>query len=235
MVLVTVRGPAIWWCTAGAAVLACAAFAAVLWLDPGGLTILQAGPYRLRDPVGDMGPAAPLASIIANALTVVIPVPGTAVAMLNGALFGPWSGACLNWIGGMAGAGLCFWLGRTLAAPRLRPLLARRARSRDEDGARAPVRAWARRLEHPTGGAVALARLVGAPFGLVSYLAATTAIGWWPFLWGTAAGSLPRAVAYAALGSTLRLPIWVGVVSAPALALAWAGLRMLPRALQRTT
>jgi len=117
IVAVTARGPAIWWCTAGAAVLALAALAGMLVLEPGGFAVLQTSPYRLADPVGDLGAAAPLASIVANALTVVVPVPGTAVAMLNGALFGPWSGACLNWLGGsllLANAGS---LGSRAASP----------------------------------------------------------------------------------------------------------------------
>ena len=224
----TARGSAVWLWTAGSLLLVAGGLLALHLLVPSAAGVLRAGPGQLGDPVGDLGVAAPLASLAANALTVVVPLPGTSVAMLNGALFGPWSGAFLNWAGGLAGAVLCFWLGRRILAPHVARLVARRPGAADSR-ARRRVRLLARRLERPSGGGVAVARLAGAPFGLVSYLGGATAVGWWPFLWGTAAGSLPRAAGYAALGSAFHVPFWLGLAMAPAAGAAWAGWRLLTR------
>lgn len=65
-----------------------------------------------------------------------------------------------------------------------------------------------------TGAAIALARLVpGAPFDLVSYASGLSTVRVRPFVWGTALGSAPHALAYAALGASLHMPLWVGLAA----------------------
>jgi uncharacterized membrane protein YdjX (TVP38/TMEM64 family) len=203
------------WVWAGALLLAGAL--AYLVVAQGPLTLLQAGPGALARPVRELGVFAPLGSLAMNALTVVIPLPGSAVALVNGAVFGPWAGALLNWGGGLIGASLCFWVGRSLAAERLARALSRRPES------------WARQLERPSWTAIAGLRAAGVSFGFVSYLSGATAIGWWAFLWGTAAGSLPRAAAYAVLGSTLQIPFWATLALGPIAAAGWVAARALRR------
>jgi uncharacterized membrane protein YdjX (TVP38/TMEM64 family) len=203
-----------WW--GGGALLAAAAIACLLVVE-GPVRLLQAGPHALADPVRDLGPLAPVASLVVNALTVVVPVPGSPVALVNGALFGPWAGALLNLAGGLAGAALCFWIGRSLAGDRLARMLARRSER------------WARPLARPGGGTIAAVRLSGASYGLVSYLSGATGMAWWPFLWGTAAGTLPRAAAYAALGSAFEVPFWATLAIGPVAAAAWFAGRLLRR------
>jgi uncharacterized membrane protein YdjX (TVP38/TMEM64 family) len=203
-----------WWGLG--AFLAAAALTGLLVAD-GPLRLLQAGPHALADPMRDLGPLAPVASLVLNALTVVVPVPGSPLALVNGALFGPWTGALLNLAGGLAGAALCFWIGRSLVADRFARMLARR-----------PER-WARLLGRPSGGTVAAVRLSGASFGLVSYLSGATGMSWWPFLWGTALGTLPRAAAYAMLGSALEVPFWATLAIGPVAAAAWCAAQLLRR------
>src|SRR5262245_23469416 len=135
------RVPAVWWCLSAALVAACAGAVTLLLLEPDAFALFQVSPRTLGSGLAELGAAAPLASVAANALTVVVPLPGITVAVINGTLFGPLSGAFLNWVGGLAGAALCFWVGRRLAAPFVRRALAGRAGGRP----------WVRRLERPSG------------------------------------------------------------------------------------
>src|SRR5262245_58900924 len=84
------------------------------------------------------------------------------------------------------------------------------------------VEAVSARLERHGGVTTMLIRLLpGSPFDLVSYGAGLTTIRTWSFLWGTAAGSAPHALAYAWLGSSLQVPIWVGLAVTPLVGLIY--------------
>lgn len=207
------------WVVACAAVgLAIAAIAALVPTVAGATAALvTADGATLQRLVVAVGPLAPLISIIANvAQAVLAPIPGTAIVYLNGALFGVWGGAVINLVGGVAGAAACFAIARGLLRSR--------------------IATWVERHEPPPvirrlvltrasghgdvrdGLTIAAARLIpGAPFDLVSYAAGITRVGWWPFLWGTAAGSAPHALAYALLGATLHVPLWAGFAATVAL------------------
>jgi uncharacterized membrane protein YdjX (TVP38/TMEM64 family) len=167
----------------------------------------------LRDGLAGLGALAPLASVALNVTQAVIaPIPGFIVPYVDGAIFGTWYGAVVTWVGGIAGAMACFGLSRSIARRRVARWC---ARSRH-------VEAISTRLERHGGVATMLVRLLpGSPFDLVSYAAGLTAIRTRSFLWGTAAGSAPHALAYAWLGSSLDVPIWAGLAVTPLVGLVY--------------
>jgi len=167
----------------------------------------------VRHWLAGLGALAPLASIALNvAQAVIAPIPGFIVPYVDGAIFGVWSGALITWIGGVAGAMACFGLSRSIAR---RHVARWCGRSRH-------LEAVSTRLERHGGLATMLIRLLpGSPFDLVSYASGLTGIRTWAFLWGTAAGSAPHALAYAWLGSSLRVPIWVGLAVTPLVGLVY--------------
>jgi uncharacterized membrane protein YdjX (TVP38/TMEM64 family) len=206
---------------AAPALLVAAAIAAVFGIAvlvhpatwDGFLALANGDREALRGWLQDLGPLAPVASLAVNVVqAVVAPIPGFVIPYINGAVFGMWPGALLTWIGGMAGAMACFGLARTAA----RPLAARLCHgSKGLGGAGA-------RLERHSGVAVLAVRLLpGSPFDLVSYLCGLIGMRAWPFLWGTAVGSAPHALAYAYLGSAFEVPIWAGLALTPVLGLAY--------------
>lgn len=186
-----------------------AALALLIAFREPALAVVAGDPHLLADAVARWGPLAPLAAVSANVVqAVVAPIPGTAVVFLNGALFGLWTGALLNWVGGIAGALACFGIARTVARPWAARLIARSPR----------LESAAARLGDADGGSagwgVAVSRFVpGAPFDLISYASGAVGIRAWPFVWGTALGSAPHALAYAALGTSLAVPLWAGLLA----------------------
>jgi uncharacterized membrane protein YdjX (TVP38/TMEM64 family) len=205
------------------------AFGIAALVEPGTWDALRALAHgdrqTLRHWLDNLGALAPLASVGLNvAQAVVAPIPGFIVPYVNGATFGMWPGALVTWIGGIAGAMACFGLSRTVAR-RLATRYCRRSRR---------LEAASRRLERHGGLATFLIRLLpGSPFDFVSYLAGLTRIRPWSFLWGTALGSAPHAMAYAWLGSSLDVPIWIGVALTPVLGLAYVAAVATARSLVR--
>lgn len=195
--------------------------------------VVTADPQMLRDAFLAVGPAAPLAAIALNVVQAVFaPVPGAAIVYLNGAVFGVWAGALLNLVGGVAGALVCFAIARTVLRPTLTRWLHRSGRIAGLRGLveSAGAGGGARR----DGLTVLMLRLMpGAPFDLVSYGAGVSRVGWWPFLWGTAAGSAPHALAYALLGASLSIPLWMGLAAGAGFGLAVAGAHRLARRVRR--
>lgn len=180
--------------------------------------VLTADAGALEGLLAPLGALAPLALVGLNVVQgVLAPIPGTALVFVSGALFGPWLGSLVNWVGGIAAATACFAIARVLGRARV-------ARWAETTGCAGRM---AGTIEHlgrsPSAGmVVALARAVpGSPFDLVSYGAGLSSIGFWPFLWGTAVGSAPHAIAYAVLGASLKVPIWMGVLATLALGAAF--------------
>ncbi|MEZ5079835.1 MAG: TVP38/TMEM64 family protein [Thermoleophilia bacterium] len=185
-----------------------AVLALVLTADAGALE-------RLLAPLGAL---APLALVGLNVVQgVLAPIPGTALVFVSGGMFGPWMGSLVNWVGGIAAATTCFAIARVLGRARV-------AQWAETTGCAGRM---AGTIEHlgrsPSAGmVVALARAVpGSPFDVVSYGAGLSSIRFWPFLWGTAVGSAPHAIAYAVLGASLKVPIWMGVLATLALGAAF--------------
>jgi uncharacterized membrane protein YdjX (TVP38/TMEM64 family) len=183
----------------------------------------------LRAWLDGLGPLAPLASIgLSVTQAVIAPLPGFIIPYLNGVTFGIWPGALLTWIGCMLGAAACFGLSRTAARP-LAAWICERCRPADR--AREQVE---RRMERHGGVTILVLRLIpGAPGDFISYFAGLTGLRWRPFLWGTALGSVPNAIAYSAVGAELALPLWAGIAIGPIVGAAWMAAARLVRRLRR--
>jgi uncharacterized membrane protein YdjX (TVP38/TMEM64 family) len=70
-------------------------------------------PRALRTLIGGYGPLAPAVLVVVQALQVVVaPVPGQALGVVAGYLFGAWWGTLYNLIGITLGSTAAFWLSR---------------------------------------------------------------------------------------------------------------------------
>ncbi len=139
--------------------------------------------------VSGLGAWAPAVFVAGYALATVLFVPGLALTIAGGALFGPLWGTVLNLAGATAGATLAFLAARYLAAD----LVARRAGGRLER--------LTRGVESEGWRFVAFVRLVPLfPFNLVNYAFGLTRIGLRPYVVASAVCMLPAAIAYTYLG-----------------------------------
>jgi uncharacterized membrane protein YdjX (TVP38/TMEM64 family) len=81
-------------------------------------------PERLQDLISRLGPAGPLAVVLLQAAQVLLaPIPGQAVTLVSGFLFGPWLGALYSMIGLFAGTLAGLWLVRRWGRPLVERLL----------------------------------------------------------------------------------------------------------------
>jgi membrane protein DedA with SNARE-associated domain len=119
----------------------------------------------------------------------------------------------ITWVGGVAGASSCFWIARTFGAR-----LAERICSQFKIAGQLN-----HKLEQHAFVAIIMARLIpGVPFDFLSYFVGLTRVRFLPFLVATAIGSAPHAFLYAFMGSSLQIPLWLGVLMTPALGLLFA-------------
>ena len=212
------------------AVVLAAAFGIAVLVHPGtwaAFTAMAGGDKEtLRTMILGFGAFAPLASIALNVMqAVVAPLPGFVVPFVNGAVFGTWWGMAITWVGGIAASSSCFWIARTFG---------RRFAERicSEFTIAGEVN---RKLERHAFAAIFLGRLVpGVPFDFLSYFVGLTGVRFATFTLATALGSAPHAFLYAYMGSSLEIPLWVGVLMTPALGLVYAGVKYGVRALRGT-
>ncbi len=193
--------------------------AACLALIPGAWSTLAAaagGDHEsVRRALGGLGPFAPLASIGLNVVQgVIAPLPGFVVPFIDGVVFGTWWGALITWVGGIAAASACFAIARIFGQSFATRVCGHNALFRRANAT----------VERHGLAAVALARLVpGLPFDVFSYLGGLTGIRFGPFVLGTAIGSAPHAYVYSVLGAHLAIPLWLGMLIAPAVGLLMVG------------
>ena len=205
------------------AVVLAAAFGIAVLVHPGTwgtFTAMAAGDKEtLRSMILSFGAFAPLASILLNiAQAVVAPVPGFVVPFVNGAVFGTWWGMLITWVGGVAAASTCFWIARTFGKGFAHRICSQFKLANEIN----------RKLERHAFVAIIMARLVpGVPFDFLSYFVGLTRVRFVPFVAATAIGSAPHAYIYAFMGSSLHIPLWIGVMMTPALGLLYAGVRYL--------
>lgn len=208
------------------AVVLAAAFGIAVLADPGvwgGFLAMAKGDREtMRETVAGFGIMAPAVSVLLNVVqAVVAPIPGFVIPYVDGAVFGVWLGTLVTWVGGLVAASTCFWIARTFG----------RGFAERMCGRSRVVEAANRKVEHHGLAAVIGVRLVpGLPFDLLSYLAGLTRMRFWPFLLGTAVGSAPHAFLFALMGSSLNIPLWLGLLMTPLVGLvisAVVGLRRL--------
>ena len=224
--VLAVRHPA----TLVAAALA-AAFGIAVLVHPGTwstFTAMAGGDKEtLRAMILSFGAFAPLASILLNvAQAVLAPIPGFVVPFVNGAVFGTWWGMLITWVGGIAAASTCFWISRRFGTGFARRICSQFKVADDVNA----------KLERHAFIAIITARLVpGVPFDFLSYFVGLTRVRFVPFVTATAIGSAPHAYLYAFMGSSLEIPLWLGVLMTPALGLVYAGGKYIVRNLRRAS
>jgi uncharacterized membrane protein YdjX (TVP38/TMEM64 family) len=203
-----------------AALVAIAAYALWRSLDPQLSALAALDAEDVQRYLRAWGRWAAFGALALMVLHSFLPLPAEVIAAANGMVFGPWLGVALTWSGAMLGAALSFALARWLGRPFVRRVL--------------PARHWQRLAAvSARTGTLLLVRLVPViSFNLVNYAAGIMGVGWWPFLWTTAIGILPLAVAMVLLGyEMLSAPWWAWVLAAAALLGSWiAWRRLAPRA-----
>jgi len=175
--------------------------------------------------IGQAGPVGPILFILVYALATVLFLPGSALTLAGGALFGPLWGTLYNLVGATLGATLAFVLARYLAGG----YVERRAGGR--------LRQLKQGVESEGWRFVAFARLVPLlPFNLLNYALGLTRIPFFPYLLASAVFMVPGALAYTYLGYAGREAIagTEGIIHKGLLALALlAGVAFLPRLVAR--
>jgi uncharacterized membrane protein YdjX (TVP38/TMEM64 family) len=146
--------------------------------------------------VDGLGFWGPVAFAAAYALAAVLLVPGAALTLAAGAVFGLFWGTFTVSIASTTAAAIAFLIARYLA----RGAVARRAE-------RAPkFRAIDRAIGEGGWKIVALLRLSPAvPFTLLNYILGLTAIGFWPSLFASWISMLPGTLLYVYLGHVGKL------------------------------
>jgi uncharacterized membrane protein YdjX (TVP38/TMEM64 family)/rhodanese-related sulfurtransferase len=171
--------------------------------------------------VRDAGPVAPLLFILIYALAAVLFLPGSALTLAGGALFGPVLGTFYNLTGATLGATLAFLIARYLAADWVT----------NKTGGR--VKQLINGVEGEGWRFVAFVRLVPLfPFNLLNYALGVTRLRLLHYILATYLFMLPGAIAFTYLGYAGREAVagGEGMIQKGLLALALlAVVAFLPR------
>jgi len=175
--------------------------------------------------IHDAGPAGPLLFMLAYALGAVFFLPGSALTLAGGALFGPVWGTLYNLTGATLGATLAFLIARYLAAGWVEQKTGGRLKQLKEG------------VEGEGWRFVAFVRLVPLfPFNLLNYALGLTRIRLSHYVLATYVCMLPGALAYTYLGYAGREAVagGEGLIQKGMLALALLALvAFLPRLIAR--
>ncbi len=166
----------------------------------GGLSLVRRVPLEaalaaLGGWLSALGPWGPLVFGLIYAGAVVLMVPGSALTLAGGALFGPVLGTITVSIASNVGAALAFVIARYLG----RDAIARKIRANPK------FDAIDRAIGEGGWKIVALLRLSPAvPFNIQNYLYGITRIGFWPCVLASWAAMLPGTLLYVSLGHVGR-------------------------------
>ena len=130
-------------------------------------------------------PAAPALFVLAYVLLTTVGLPGSALTLAGGAIFGFWVGTALNWLGATLGATGAYLLARALGQDAVGRLLGRHATRLDRAAARHGFLALLR-----------LRLLPVVPFNALNYGAALAGVPLRPYVAATALGIIPGAAVY---------------------------------------
>ncbi|MEG1254615.1 TVP38/TMEM64 family protein [Clostridium sp.] len=125
--------------------------------------------------------------------SVAAPLPAFLITFANAAIFGWWQGAILSWASAMAGAGVCFFIGRILGRDAVEKLTSKYAM--------VSVDGFFERYGKHT---ILICRLLPfVSFDFISYAAGLTSMGFISFLIATGIGQLPATLVYSYVGGML--------------------------------
>lgn len=125
--------------------------------------------------------------------SVAAPLPAFLITFANASLFGWWQGAILSWTSAMAGAAVCFWIGRVLGRDAVIKLTSK-----------AGLEQVDRFFDKHGAMSIFIARLLPfISFDIVSYAAGLTSMSFWSFFIATGIGQLPATIVYSYVGGML--------------------------------
>lgn len=122
------------------------------------------------------GSWAPLAYVFIYATGVCLFLPGTLLAALGAAIFGPYSGLVYVWLGAMIGSSMAFFIGRHLGREFVASLIGDRLKKYDDA------------IERNGFATVLYLRLIYFPFTPMNFGMGLTKVRFWDYLSGTALG-----------------------------------------------
>jgi uncharacterized membrane protein YdjX (TVP38/TMEM64 family) len=170
------------------ALVVAGAFAAV--------TLAGIGPADVREWVAGAGLAGPALFVLAGGALCLALFPGHVTAAVAGVLFGTVAGTALALAATVLGAVLCLLAARRFGADAVLSLLGPRGRR------------WQAWLAEHGFSAVLVGRLApGTPAGMLNYVAGLAGIRPRTFSLAVALGSIPKTIAYVALGGALADPV----------------------------
>ncbi|WP_026552710.1 TVP38/TMEM64 family protein [Arthrobacter sp. H20] len=144
----------------------------------------------MRDLVDRAGWWGPVGFMAGYAALTLAPLPKNILSIAAGILFGFGPGLVIVYCAAMIGASAAFWLGRALGRDAVEKFTGTRV---------AKVDALLTRRGFV---AVIGVRLIPVlPFTAINYSAGLTALGWWPYFFGTMIGILPGTMSFLALGA----------------------------------
>lgn len=148
----------------------------------------------VRSFVESYGTYAAAVSFFLMVLTSVIaPLPAFVITFANASLFGWWQGAILSWSSAMAGAALCFMIGRILGRDVVEKLTSKAGLQQIDEF-----------FEKHGKQSILIARLLPfISFDIVSYAAGLTSMGFVGFFVATGIGQLPATIVYSYVGGML--------------------------------
>lgn len=125
--------------------------------------------------------------------SVVAPLPAFVITFANASLFGWWQGVILSWSSAMAGAALCFAIGRILGRDVVEKLTSKAGLQQIDEF-----------FEKHGKQSILIARLLPfISFDIVSYAAGLTSMGFLGFFAATGLGQLPATIVYSYVGGML--------------------------------
>lgn len=148
----------------------------------------------VRQFVESYGTYAALVSFMLMILqSVVAPLPAFLLTFANANLFGWWKGAILSWSSAMAGAAICFYIGRILGRDAVEKLTSKTG-----------LRQIDLFFEKHGRLSILIARLLPfISFDIVSYGAGLTSMSFGSFFLATGIGQLPATIIYSYVGGML--------------------------------
>lgn len=125
--------------------------------------------------------------------SIAAPIPAVLITLANAAIFGWWKGALLSWTSAMAGAAICFYIGRSLGRDAVIKLTSR--------GALEGIENFFAKFGNQ---AILIARLLPfISFDVVSYAAGLTPMAFGGFFLATGLGQIPATIVYSYVGGEL--------------------------------
>ena len=150
---------------------------------------------RLTDLIEAVGAWAPMAYMVLYAVGVCLFVPGTLLAVIGAALFGPYLGFIYVWAGAMVGACLAFLIGRHLGRDFASGLIGDRLKRYDQA------------IERNGFAATLYLRLIYFPFTVMNFGMGLTGVKFRDYFFGTALGILVGTFVFTFAIGTIR-DIW---------------------------